>query len=285
MQSTLANIYIDILAALLFLLLFSFCGNRNELTKRVLTLIPLWTILCGAMMLGDIAVGILLSALLVMGVYEIAMNYRTSIIPHLIISAIMASVIICAPALRAYYLLIFFFASVLIFGCLSSINQNRIFAYFFNGLFIAPGIAALFAIYKLNPPMLVAFILLLQFNDGFGYLFGRKFGKTKLFKSISPNKTLEGYAFGCAGVLFALIALHAMTSAMGEKTISRNGILILRVIILGNAGDLLFSKIKRSLGIKDFSSLLPGHGGLLDRIDDILYAAPCLLLFLDAKLL
>lgn len=106
--------------------------------------------------------------------------------------------------------------------------------------------------------------------DTGGYFTGRKFGKHKLAPSVSPGKTLEGFAGG----LVSNILLAALVA-----TISNSNFWVLLAIILPTSlfsvlGDLLESMVKRHAGVKDSGVILPGHGGILDRVDSITAAAP-----------
>lgn len=113
-------------------------------------------------------------------------------------------------------------------------------------------------------------------GDSAAYFVGRAFGKRKLAPQLSPNKTWEGAwaNFGACGVVGTLLAMSLGVS-VGTGLLLGAGI-----GILGQVGDLFESAMKRSLGIKDFGALLPGHGGALDRFDSALFCAPyvwCLL--------
>jgi len=108
-------------------------------------------------------------------------------------------------------------------------------------------------------------------NDSFAYLIGKQFGKNKLYPSVSPKKTVEG-AIG--GLVFGLLA--AVLIAQIDPLLSLYQWLLLAtvVVITGNLGDLLESKFKRVAGVKDSGAILPGHGGMLDRLDSLIFAAP-----------
>ena len=99
------------------------------------------------------------------------------------------------------------------------------------------------------------------------------FGKTHLFPNTSPNKTLEGYLLGSNGIVLALVLLHIYIPVIHTHLV-QDIVLFGGVFTLGNAGDLIFSCLKRKLDTKDFGTLLPGHGGMLDRFDSILNMAP-----------
>ena len=118
-------------------------------------------------------------------------------------------------------------------------------------------------------PVLTIFILVWT-SDTFAYLVGRNFGRHKLFKRISPNKTWEGFA---GGVIFAGIVGYII-SVLTNGSVSFYVGLGLIIGCIGTIGDLVESMLKRSLDIKDSGNILPGHGGLLDRIDAVLYVIP-----------
>ena len=118
-------------------------------------------------------------------------------------------------------------------------------------------------------------ILSISISDIAAYEIGRRYGKTKLSKNISPNKTIEGLFAGlfCGS---ALMTYNILSNT--EFTILLALIISIFFISFGVLGDLFMSRIKRSLGIKDSSNTLPGHGGFLDRIDSYLISFPFLLL-------
>lgn len=123
----------------------------------------------------------------------------------------------------------------------------------------------------------LAFLLMLWASDTGAYLFGRKLGKHKLFERHSPKKSWEGF-FG--GVLTSIVV--AVIISFYFKEISAPvwiGMAIL-VVSFGTLGDLVESMLKRSLNVKDSGTLLPGHGGVLDRFDGLLIAAPMVVTYL-----
>jgi len=110
-------------------------------------------------------------------------------------------------------------------------------------------------------------------NDTFAYFAGHSFGRHKLFERISPKKTWEGFAGGIAGsVIGALVTRWLLLG--GELSVSGAIIIGLGAAVLGPLGDLAESMIKRAAGVKDSSRIIPGHGGLLDRIDALLFVGP-----------
>lgn len=113
-------------------------------------------------------------------------------------------------------------------------------------------------------------------TDIFAYAVGIKYGKHRLAVKISPKKSIEGSIGGAAfAVLFTMLYLWAFdVTSIGAINLNWwNGILLILVISsLGQIGDLVASKMKRSVGVKDFSNLFPGHGGVMDRFDSVLFA-------------
>ena len=128
-----------------------------------------------------------------------------------------------------------------------------------------------------KPDILLGAFILVWVNDSFAYLVGKNFGKQKLFEKISPKKTIEGFL---GGVFFSCVASYFI--ATFTETLSFTSWLILSIIIsvFGTIGDLIESKFKRQANVKDSGVIMPGHGGLLDRLDSIIFAAPFIYLFL-----
>ena len=128
-----------------------------------------------------------------------------------------------------------------------------------------------------NPNILLGAFILVWSNDSFAYLVGKNFGKQKLFEKISPKKTIEGFL---GGLFFSCITSYFI--ATFTQTLSFTSWLILSIIIsvFGTIGDLIESKFKRQAQVKDSGNIMPGHGGLLDRLDSIIFAAPFIYLFL-----
>jgi len=124
----------------------------------------------------------------------------------------------------------------------------------------------------------LAFLILLWASDTGAYLFGISFGKNKLFERHSPKKTWEGLA---GGLLTSLIAAGIISIYFKELDLFHWMALSTIIVIAGSFGDLAESMLKRNLSVKDSGSLLPGHGGLLDRFDGLLLAAPLVFVYLQ----
>ena len=123
-----------------------------------------------------------------------------------------------------------------------------------------------------GPIGLVLFILFMtQFNDVCQYAWGKLFGKHKIIPKISPNKTIEGFL---GGVITITVASTFVAPYLTPLTMLQGLIAGLLISISGFIGDVVISSIKRDLKIKNSGSLIPGHGGILDRLDSLIYTAP-----------
>jgi len=118
----------------------------------------------------------------------------------------------------------------------------------------------------------------LWLGDTAAMFFGKQFGRHKLAPTVSPNKTVEGFLGGLIGYLVAAFIFRIFW--MQEVAVYHFIILSVLVGLFGQLGDLVESLWKRSLGVKDSSNIIPGHGGVLDRFDSLLFAAPVLYLYL-----
>lgn len=145
-------------------------------------------------------------------------------------------------------------------------------------------IAAFYMLEPSNNPQggAVGFILYLlilnQFNDAAQFFWGRNFGKHKIIPKVSPNKTWEGFLGGVVStILFSLLTAWLIT----PFTLWHAFLLGLLIACSGFIGDVGMSALKRDLGIKDTGQILPGHGGILDRIDSLLFTTPLYFHFIN----
>lgn len=124
----------------------------------------------------------------------------------------------------------------------------------------------------------VGFMILLWTSDTGAYLVGRTIGRTKLMPAVSPGKTWEGLA---GGVALTMIVGWLLAKYWIELTATQWMAAAATVAVTATLGDLLESAFKRSRGVKDSGTILPGHGGILDRFDGFLLAAPAMLIILQ----
>jgi phosphatidate cytidylyltransferase len=122
-----------------------------------------------------------------------------------------------------------------------------------------------------GPGLLLFLIFLTQFNDVAQYTWGKMLGRRKIIPGVSPNKTWEGF-LGGVGTTFCLAIVTApLVTPFDLVHAAAAGLLI---PVAGFVGDVTVSALKRDLGVKDTGSLIPGHGGILDRIDSLTFTAP-----------
>ena len=140
-----------------------------------------------------------------------------------------------------------------------------------------------FGIKDYNPKIIIGLFIIIWTNDTFAYIVGKSIGKNKLFERISPKKTIEGFV---GGVVFAVLAGYLISKlyikpnpSFSEKSITIWTIIALLAGIFGTIGDLIESKFKRIAGVKDSGKIMPGHGGILDRLDSVIFVAPIVFLF------
>ena len=119
---------------------------------------------------------------------------------------------------------------------------------------------------------LLVVMLIVMTNDSAAYYTGSAFGKHRLYPLVSPKKSIEGAVGGLIGSLVGTLA--AKFTFFPQLTFSDAVVTAIVVGMFGQAGDLFESLLKRSFGVKDSGTIIPGHGGVLDRLDSILFAAP-----------
>ena len=126
---------------------------------------------------------------------------------------------------------------------------------------------------------MVATLTITWANDTSAYFFGRYLGKSKMYPEVSPNKTWEGFFGGFVGAIGGLFILRGFFF----PALTPQDCVMLGVAgsLLGPAGDLCESMLKRSYGVKDSGWIIPGHGGMLDRIDALIFNAPMVLLYVQ----
>jgi phosphatidate cytidylyltransferase len=118
--------------------------------------------------------------------------------------------------------------------------------------------------------LLFYLVLIAQLNDVMQYVWGKLFGKHPIAPNVSPNKTWEGFIGGTVTAVAVGTALYWAT----PFTPAEAALMSLAITLMGFAGGLVMSAVKRDRGVKDYGSLIEGHGGVLDRIDSLLFAAP-----------
>jgi phosphatidate cytidylyltransferase len=147
-------------------------------------------------------------------------------------------------------------------------------------IYIGLGLGSLVAVHVWGGRGAVVLLMAtIALSDSAQYYAGRTFGRRPLAPTLSPKKTIEGAigGFVVAPVFLVLGAYYFVPAATNQLSLA---VLAIAVVVAGIAGDLFESMLKRAAGLKDSSALIPGHGGVLDRIDALLFAAPIAYLYL-----
>ena len=128
------------------------------------------------------------------------------------------------------------------------------------------------------PWILVGIFLIIWMYDSMAYLTGTLIGKHRICERISPKKSWEGLI---GGTVFAILMAYVNSLVISELNFVKWAVISLLVVIFGTCGDFFESKLKRECGLKDTGSILPGHGGMLDRFDTVLFTAPVIYIWLN----
>lgn len=151
---------------------------------------------------------------------------------------------------------------------------------FFGGLLIPYMLTSVLRIYR-SDAELGQYLVLLPFIaawacDSLAYTVGVFFGKHKLAPAVSPKKTIEGSLGGLLGGAGGVVLMGYILTTLGDVTVQYLPLALMgaAAAVAGQLGDLSMSLIKRNVGIKDYGKLFPGHGGVLDRFDSVLFTAP-----------
>jgi phosphatidate cytidylyltransferase len=131
---------------------------------------------------------------------------------------------------------------------------------------------------EFSPGIIIGFFLLIWSNDTGAYLTGMSLGRHKLMERISPKKTWEGF-FG--GMIIAAVIAWFLSGWLGVVDSFQWVIISIIISVAGTYGDLVESMLKRSVGVKDSGSVMPGHGGFLDRFDSTVLSFPLVYLFIS----
>lgn len=132
-----------------------------------------------------------------------------------------------------------------------------------------------------KPSVLPLALIPIYLNDTLAYVTGRLIGKHKMIPAVSPKKTWEGFFGGMAGTVLVMnIGVYVIEGTTNAKTVLIITTVSILASILATLGDLFESKLKRAAGVKDSGTLIPGHGGILDRVDAMLFVAPVLYVLL-----
>ena len=190
------------------------------------------------------------------------------------------------PWLLAALLVVLFIAAVQVYGTDDELTFPDLCAVAVSGLVIPLALSCLLRLRMLDYgaglvliPLVSAFM-----SDALALFGGMLFGKTKLAPRVSPKKTREGAVSGLVGGMAGMILYRIFFFLCTEVQLHLGWCVLLGLVgaALGQLGDLSFSCVKRQCGIKDYGRLLPGHGGVLDRFDSVIFAAPVIWMLVSA---
>jgi len=200
---------------------------------------------------------------------------RYDILINLVYGSIFLFLFLNFPYFFKIYITIFF-----IFLCPLVIIRKFNFSLFYKYLpcaYLPSFFVAIFHLLNENPIFLLTVFLGIWSVDIGGYFFGRLFGRKKLFPKTSPKKTYEGLIGSSISLFLILIIMNLMYSLFTHTTIF---LMFLSILIFSVFGDYFESYLKRRFDVKDSGFLIPGHGGILDRVDSALFAIPIIYLIL-----
>lgn len=258
-------------------------------TRVIAAVVMIALLLVIVLALPKLVGAIVFSLMIAFASYE--MLYKTGMVPHkrlVIYSVVMAFGIGIWSYYGASYViglglfLLFFMAIFLeMMADHLKVRLEMVGMCVLGGLLMPCLLSALIRIFAENGGrylVLIPFVIA-NASDAGAYFVGLKFGKHKMAPVISPNKTIEGFLGGIvsgmvAAVLFVLILSIPVEALSFRVNCTYALIYGLLGSIVGAIGDLAFSVIKRQTGLKDFSNLIPGHGGILDRFDSMVTVAP-----------
>ena len=255
----------------------------NELTIRVLFAVPAATLFLAVTWLGGIFFEITIGMIAIVTIWEIDRIQSKADNPGFLALSLLIGLFIWNSS-RMPDLPALIISGILVISTIWAVISKKPvitrkwLSTLFTGIYASVGFLMLVYIRNLGEGtdgfwLIFSFFLMIWGNDVFAYFGGKNFGKRPLAPQISPKKTWEGFWFGFlgAGTGFSIAFYLAGTFPLPYwVVIAAVGI----VSIAGPLGDIAESSLKRKAGLKDSSSLLPGHGGLFDRFDSMILSAP-----------
>ncbi len=259
----------------------------SETLTRTISGIVYILILIGATLYSNISFNILMVVFLFIGIYEFSKIYKINLLGSFIVGLFftlpLVSDLKLLNKLTPYFLIFeipfLIFLIYDLFQAKFKLYRNTFVKFLFLiGYVIVPFILLIklpIIQNSFEPKIVIGIFILIWNNDTFAYICGKSFGKRKLFEKMSPKKTIEGFI---GGLIFTLVASYIISIYFTFFDLKTWLLTAILVSILGTIGDLVESKFKRQANIKDSGSIMPGHGGILDRLDSIIFVTPFLFL-------
>lgn len=258
----------------------------NESTTRLLSGVVYVILLLWATLFSAYSFAVLFGIFLLIAVYEFCKLVALPSIVPMIVASVSYFCAIYFGLTKFIEIALLFAAILVAIKCLNllfSTNTNSIslvnkYTYLIGYIIIPFIIITKIPLGKhgYNPKILISIFILIWTNDTFAYIVGKSIGKHKLLEKISPKKTIEGFL---GGMVFAVLAGILISKYYTQALVSIWIVIAILVSIFGTLGDLIESKFKRMAGVKDSGKIMPGHGGVLDRLDSLIFVAPFIFLF------
>jgi phosphatidate cytidylyltransferase len=259
----------------------------RSLRAAVITSVALLVLAVVSALIGPVAFFVLIVALCTAALFELFTGLKQAGRRPFVPFALPAAVAMMTVAFLENFRLLGVVVAVTVFGSFLAALRPRRGATpmsdtawtVLSVLWIGGGAAGAIAIMVLDDGifLMIGFALSVAADDIAAYFIGTRFGKHKMAPSISPAKSWEGFAGGIAGALLGTFLFFVIIHGLDPLHGLALGVLI---GLLAPVGDLIESMAKREIGIKDSGTLLPGHGGVLDRLDAIVFCAPFVFLYL-----
>lgn len=255
----------------------------SELTKRILVAVPAAALFIWITWVGSAAFQLTVFAILLITVWEVHRMMQKAGFGDYFPVSLMLVLLLWNPAFIPLWVNLSVAGVVVLVTIAAILSREseksvRWLSTLFTGVYPAAGFVMLVNIRELGAPvdgfwLTMTLMFMIWGNDIFAYFGGKTFGKHKLAPVISPKKTWEGFGFGFLGAATGyFIAFFIAESYPLQGSAFFAAVII--VSIAGPAGDLSASKLKRIAGVKDSSSILPGHGGFFDRFDSMILSSP-----------
>ncbi len=259
----------------------------NSSLKRISSALIGFPLVAAIIIIGNkyvVSIGLAIIAMLAMSEYLHAVSTKANPVKWLsylsciaisLLSLVTQEQYVNIMLISMFVILLILFFQIIVTGMKT--NFNDIVYTFMGIIYIAFFTGAMVMVNGLNNgKILIWYIFIAGWGtDIFAYIIGKRFGKHK-FSSVSPKKSIEGCIAGTIGAILIAIIYTYFINLYTSLQLSYLYISLITIAlsIIGQIGDFAASTIKRYVGIKDFSELIPGHGGMLDRIDSIMFISP-----------
>ncbi|GAB2023035.1 phosphatidate cytidylyltransferase [Pseudolactococcus yaeyamensis] len=256
------------------------------MTQRIITGVVAGAIFLGLAIIGGTPFHVLVALLVILAMGELFRMRKLEILSFEGILAMLAALSLSLPTTQyfpklgldsnftLFTLFLLIMMGVMVFTKGKYSFEDLGFP-FLSAFYIGIGFQNLIAARENSLFILFLALFIVWATDSGAYFVGRKFGKTKLIPSVSPNKTVEGSLGGIASaVVVALLMVFLYPKQAPQINLLHLVILVAIFSVVGQLGDLVESSLKRHFGVKDSGKILPGHGGILDRFDSLIFVFP-----------